>query len=155
MHQNNALTIKVAMSSNKPFSVIAFDYGTKNIGVAIGQSVTKSAQSAPPLKAKDGIPNWPLVEKLLGDWQAKQVVVGLPLNMDGSESELCKRARKFGNRLHGRYGVEVHFLDERLTTREAKSIARDQGYTGSNYAENPVDGIAAQLILEDFWRAAP
>lgn len=131
-------------------SLLAFDYGTKNIGVASGQTITHSATSQPPLKAKDGVPDWQQIEKLLKDWQPDLVLVGLPLNMDGSESELSARARKFGNRLHGRFGVKVEMVDERLSSFEAKGEVIERG--GSrDYKHNPVDSIAARVILESWF----
>nr|WP_324257375.1 Holliday junction resolvase RuvX [Cellvibrio fontiphilus] len=131
-------------------SLLAFDYGTKNIGVATGQTLTRSANAQAQLKAKDGIPDWSQIEKLLKDWQPDLVLVGLPLNMDGSESELSARARKFANRLHGRFGVKVELMDERLSSFEAKGEVMAQG--GSrHYKSNPVDSIAARLILESWF----
>ncbi len=135
----------------KPVTALAFDYGTQNIGAAIGQSVTQTARELMPLKARDGIPRWEEVEKLIKEWQPDVVVVGLPLNMDDSESELCVRARKFARRLAGRFNANVVLQDERLSTREAKTEARDRGYS-TRYAENPVDSIAARLILESWFR---
>lgn len=130
-------------------TLLAFDYGTKNIGVASGQTITRSASSLAPLKAKDGIPDWNQVEKLLAEWKPDLVLVGLPLNMDDSESELSARARKFANRIHGRFGVKVELMDERLTSFEAKSEVISRG--GSrDYKNNPVDSIAARLILESW-----
>ncbi len=130
-------------------TLVAFDYGTKNIGVASGQTITRSASSLPPLKAKDGIPDWAQIEKILTEWKPDVVLVGLPLNMDDSESELSTRARKFGNRLHGRFGVKVELVDERLTSYEAKGEVFARG--GSrDYKNNPVDSIAARLILESW-----
>ncbi len=127
--------------------LLAFDYGTKNIGVASGQSLTGTANSLAPLKAKDGIPDWSQIESLLRDWKPHLVLVGLPLNMDGSESELSTRARKFANRLHGRFGVKVELVDERLSSFEAKGEVISAG--GSrDYKNNPVDSIAARIILE-------
>jgi putative Holliday junction resolvase len=131
--------------------VIAFDYGTRSIGVANGQVVTGTASELPPLKADNGVPRWPEVQALLDIWQPDLVLVGLPLNMDGTESELAKRARKFANRIHGRFGYPVALYDERLSTREAKQEARERGHRGS-YRDNPVDSIAARLILESWWR---
>ena len=131
-------------------SLIAFDYGTKNIGVASGQTITRSANAQAQLKAKDGVPDWNQIEKLLKEWQPDLVLVGLPLNMDGSESELSTRARKFANRLHGRFGVKVELVDERLSSFEAKGEVMEQG--GSrHYKLNPVDSIAARLILESWF----
>ena len=128
-------------------TLVAFDYGTKNIGVATGQTITCSATSQPPLKARDGIPDWQQLEKLLAQWKPDLVLVGLPLNMDGTESELSARARKFANRINGRFGVKIEMVDERLSSFEAKGEIMGQG--GSrDYKNNPVDSIAARLILE-------
>jgi len=130
-------------------SLLAFDYGTGNIGVAYGQTLTATASELKALKAKDGIPNWHEVQALLDEWQPKLVLVGLPLNMDDTESELSTRARKFANRIHGRFGVAVEMVDERLSTFEAKEEAKERGHKG-NYAQNPIDSIAARLILESW-----
>lgn len=130
-------------------TLLAFDYGTKNIGVATGQTITSSANSLAPLKAKDGIPDWNQIEKIIKEWNPDLVLVGLPLNMDESESELSARARKFANRLNGRFGVKIEMVDERLTSFEAKGEVMSRG--GSrDYKNNPVDSIAARLILESW-----
>lgn len=132
-----------------PQTILAFDYGTATIGVAAGQTLTATAAELAPLKARDGIPDWKQIERLLHEWRPALLVVGLPLNMDGSESELAARARKFARRLHGRFGVGVQMMDERLSTFEAKQIAAERGQRG-NYAAQPVDSIAARLILESW-----
>lgn len=130
-------------------TLLAFDYGTKNIGVASGQTITRSASSLASLKAKDGVPDWTQIEKILAEWKPDLVLVGLPLNMDDTESELSARARKFANRLHGRFGVKIELVDERLTSFEAKGEVMGRG--GSrDYKNNPVDSIAARLILESW-----
>lgn len=131
-------------------TLLAFDYGLKNIGTAYGQSITGTATELPPLPARDGIPNWDQIGQLLNEWQPQLLLVGLPLNMDDSESELSQRARKFANRLHGRFGLRVELFDERLTTRLAKEEARERGHKG-NYATMPVDSIAARLLLESWF----
>lgn len=131
--------------------VLAFDYGTASIGVAYGQSVTGTANELKPLKAQNGVPQWEAVQALLAEWQPQLVIVGLPLNMDGTESELAARARKFANRIHGRFGYPIALFDERLSTREAKEEAFERGHRGS-FKDNPVDSIAARLILESWWR---
>ncbi|MDN6323424.1 MAG: Holliday junction resolvase RuvX [Halomonas sp.] len=130
--------------------ILAFDYGTRRIGVAVGNELLHSARELTPLTARDGIPDWKVVSQLLTEWQPDLLVVGLPLNMDGSESAMSIRARKFGNRLHGRYGKPCEMVDERGTTREAKLIAREAGHKG-NYRQDSVDGIAAILILEGWF----
>ncbi|WP_280539951.1 Holliday junction resolvase RuvX [Chromohalobacter sp. 11-W] len=130
--------------------VVAFDYGTRRIGVAVGNEMLGSATALAPLPARNGIPEWQQIGQLLKEWQPDLLVVGLPLNMDGTESDMSQRARKFGNRLHGRFGKPVEVFDERGSTRAAKRIARDAGHRG-NYRDDGVDGIAAQLILESFF----
>jgi putative holliday junction resolvase len=130
-------------------TLLAFDYGTKNIGVATGQTITSSATSLAPLKAKDGVPDWTQIEKIIAEWKPDLVLVGLPLNMDDSESELSARARKFANRLNGRFGVKIEMVDERLTSFEAKGEAMRRG-DSRDYKNNPVDSIAARLILESW-----
>lgn len=129
---------------------LSFDFGTKSIGCAVGQSITGTAQALPAFKAQNGIPDWQAIEKCIKQWQPDLLVVGLPLNMDGSEQELSLRARKFANRLHGRFGIRVELQDERLTTTEARAeIFQRGGYRALN--KSKVDGISACLILESWF----
>jgi putative Holliday junction resolvase len=137
-------------NANKPKSLLGFDYGLKQIGVANGQTLTSSASGLTILKAVDGIPDWSQVKKLLNEWKPDLVVVGLPLNMDDSESELSSRARKFARRLQGRFAVEVEMVDERLTSREAKMLGHEQGTQDLT----KIDHIAASLILQS-WLDCP
>ena len=134
--------------------MIAFDYGLTSIGAAYGQSLTGTAQPLSPLKARDGIPNWDEIGKLLTEWRPTRLVVGLPLNMDDSESELSQRARKFSRRLHGRFNIPTELMDERLTSFAAKQEARARGHCG-DYKKEPIDSFAAQMILEDWFRTQP
>lgn len=134
-------------------TLLGFDFGTYSIGVAVGQRITGTASALPALRAKDGQPNWDEVGKLLADWQPQALVVGLPLNMDGTEQVLTDLARKFGQRLHGRFGLPVHYQDERLTTVAAKArLFASGGY--KQLTKGKVDSAAAQLILEDFLNQA-
>lgn len=131
-------------------TAIAFDFGTSSIGCAVGQSITGTAQSLPAFKAQDGIPQWEQIEKCLQEWRPDMLVVGLPLNMDGTEQPLTLRAKKFANRLHGRFGIPVQLQDERLTTTEARSeIFSRGGYRALK--KGKVDGISACLILESWF----
>lgn len=130
--------------------ILAFDFGTRRIGVSVGNELLRSARELTPLPASDGIPDWNTISALVNEWQPDLFIVGLPLNMDDSESEMSTRARKFGKRLYGRYGKPCEMFDERGTTREAKNIAREQGH-GGNYRKESVDGIAAVLILEGWF----
>ena len=134
-------------------TALAFDFGTKSIGCAVGQSITGTAQALPAFKAQDGIPNWDAIEKCLKEWKPDVVIVGLPLNMDGTEQELTLRARKFANRLQGRFCVNVQLQDERLTTTEARSEIFDRGGFRA-LKKGKVDGISACLILESWFEVA-
>lgn len=135
-------------------SIMAFDFGTKSIGVAIGQRVTCTARLLTAFKAYDGVPDWLLVEKLLNEWQPETVVVGLPLNMDGSEQPLTVRARKFANQLHSRFGIQVILHDERLSTVEAIAWLFERG--GYRALEKgQVDAGSAVIILESWFQQFP
>lgn len=131
-------------------SVLGFDFGKKFIGIAIGQELTGSASPLGSVKANDGIPNWDNIEKYLKEWLPDYLVVGLPLNMDGTEQPLTKAAKKFGNRLHGRFGLPVEFQDERLTTADAKERLFAQGGY-KNLTKDNVDALSASLIIESYF----
>ena len=144
---------------NKICTILAFDFGTRQIGVAIGQALLNTANPLTILRANDGIPDWKQLKLLIDDWEPDQILVGLPLNMDGSESNFCQRTRKFGRRIHGKYGVKVAMVDERLSTFSAKNpnqVKRRQNNrtTLKNYRENPIDHIAAVIILQT-WLSDP
>jgi putative Holliday junction resolvase len=126
---------------------MAFDFGLRQIGVAIGNCLLGTTQPLRILKAKEGAPDWRAVEDLVNEWRPDLLLVGDPLNMDGSASELCQRARKFSRRLHGRLGLPVEMIDERLSSFEAKQNSREQGHRG-NFKEQPIDSYAAELILQ-------
>lgn len=127
--------------------LLGFDYGSKQIGVAVGQIITGQARELCILKAQNGVPDWQKVEALIKEWQPDAIVVGLPLNMDGTKSEMSDRAEKFARRLNGRFNLPVHTHDERLTTYEAKGQRLQQGQN-SGYREHPVDALAAALLLQ-------
>lgn len=131
---------------DSPVTVLAFDFGLRQIGVATGNALFETTQPLAILRAKDGVPDWQALEELVREWRPDLIVVGDPLNMDGSDSELCRRARKFARRLEGRLGVAVEMVDERLSSFEAKQSSRERGHAG-DYRKNPVDSQAAELIL--------
>ncbi|MDP9782799.1 Holliday junction resolvase RuvX [Pseudomonas fluorescens] len=128
--------------------LLGFDYGTKQIGVAVGQVITGQARELCTLKAQNGIPDWNQVEALIKEWKPDAVVVGLPLNMDGTPSDMCLRAEKFARRLNGRFNLPFYTHDERLTTFEAKGERLVRGGQKGSYRDNPVDAIAAALLLQ-------
>lgn len=132
--------------------LLGFDFGMRNIGVAVGQAITQTATPLSNIKAKDGIPRWELIEALIKTWKADAMVVGIPYNTDGSEQETSFAARKFAARLKARYHLPVFLMDERLTTVEAKLALKERRGTGA--AEHEVDSVAAKLILESWFREA-
>jgi len=133
-------------------TIIGFDFGKKYIGVAVGQELTGSASPLGSVKANDGIPHWDNLAVYLEEWQPDFIVVGLPLNMDGSEQQLTLDAKKFGQRITGRFGLKVEFQDERLTTADAKEqlFARG-GYR--NLKKDNIDAESAKLIIESYFEA--
>jgi putative Holliday junction resolvase len=131
-------------------TLLGFDFGTRSIGVAIGQRVTGTARPLGALKAQDGTPDWNAIAKLLKEWQPEAVVVGLPLNMDGTEQPLTARARNFANKIHGRFGMKIVLHDERLSTVEARAgLFEHGGYRALN--KGKVDSASAVVILESFF----
>jgi putative Holliday junction resolvase len=133
----------------KPRVVLGFDFGLSHIGVAVGQEVTYTANPLITLKAHDGKPNWDQVTKLIEQWRPDLLIVGLPLNMDQSEQPLTHAARRFGNRLHGRYGLPVEWIDERLSTVEAwEQLNLESTFLG----RRDIDQLAAQCILQTWLR---
>ncbi len=127
-------------------TVLAFDFGTKSIGVAVGQEITATASPLPALKARDGIPDWAQVETLYTQWEPDLVVVGLPLNMDGTEQDVTQRAKKFANRLHGRFRRPVETWDERLSTADAKAMLFELGGY-KKLTKDKVDSVSACVIF--------
>lgn len=132
-----------------PRTILSFDFGLKNIGVAVGQELTLSANPLTVIKARDGIPNWDEIKILLDQWQPQLLVVGLPLNMDGSEQEMTAASRRFGNRLNGRFNLPVEWQDERLTTFEALEQLGIRNKMQANDRDD-VDRLSAQIILQSW-----
>jgi putative pre-16S rRNA nuclease len=126
-------------------TLLAFDYGEKHIGVAVGQTLTGTANPLETVRVTSASPDWKAISRIVKTWQPGALVVGLPLNMDGSEQGVTRLARRFGNQLVGRYRLPVHLVDERLTTREARDRLVSTGRAGGD--DHPV---AAQVILESW-----
>lgn len=133
---------------------MAFDFGLRQIGVATGNRLLGTTSALPVLRARDGVPDWDGLGSVIAQWSPALLVVGDPLNMDGSAGELCQRARKFAQRLRGRFNLEVEMCDERLSSYEVKSQQRDLGHAG-DYRRHPVDSLAAELILRTWLAEHP
>lgn len=143
--------MKPVMPENQ--TLLGFDFGLKYIGVAVGQTVTGTATALITLQAKNGIPNWDEINALINEWKPAGLVVGIPLNMDGSEQQLTAEAKKFAQALE-RFHLPVYRVDERLTTKEARQrLFETGGYRALKKSQ--VDSFAAKLILETWLQSAP
>ncbi len=129
---------------------LCFDFGLRRIGVAVGQDLTGTASALTTLPARDGKPDWDAVGRLIAEWHPDAVVVGLPLNMDGTDHTLTHLARRFGNQLHGRYNLPAHFMDERLSSLEAEHLLK-----GKAHHKQDIDKLAAKVILESWLAEQP
>jgi len=128
---------------------LGFDFGTKSLGIAVGSTATGRAEPLTAAAVRHGLPDWAVVDRLVQDWQPAALVVGLPLNMDDSENAMTRAARKFGQRLHARYNLPVHWVDERLTSVEAKNAMVEARVPWSR-RKAKVDKLAAQTILQAY-----
>ena len=136
--------------SNSAQMIMAFDFGTQKMGMAVGQSLIESANPLALFPMKDGIPNWDELLKIVKQYQPNLFLVGLPLNMDETESELSARARKFARRLRHQTNIETLMVDERLTTREARGAM--ESYQAQGRKKVSADSIAAALFIESWYR---
>ena len=116
-------------------TILAFDFGEKRIGVAVGNTITKTAEALKILQEKNQDEKFKAIEALIQEWQPQLLVVGLPTHPDGAEHEMTLKAKRFGNQLHGRFQKEVVWVDERYT-----SVSVQDGN----------DALAAQLILQQY-----
>ena len=116
-------------------TILAFDFGEKRIGVAVGNTITKTAEALKIIQEKNQDEKFKAIEALIQEWQPQLLVVGLPTHPDGAEHEMTLKAKRFGNQLHGRFQKEVVWVDERYT---------------SVSVQNGNDALAAQLILQQY-----
>jgi putative Holliday junction resolvase len=134
--------------------VLAFDYGSRRIGLAVGQTTTGTASPAGVLRVS-GSPDWDAIDRCLRDWSPTRLVVGLPYNMDGSETVLTGACRAFARELARRSGLPVEFVDERLTSAAAQADLREARRSGARtrrVRREDIDANAARLILETWLR---
>ena len=130
-----------------PASALVFDFGLKHIGVAVALAGQNLARGVATVPARDGQPHWPSLDALLDEWRPDRLVVGDPLNMDGTAGTMAASARDFGQRIAERYGLAVDLVDERLSTFEALSRGAD---------ERDSHAVAAEMIAETWLgRARP
>ncbi len=126
-------------------TVLAFDFGTRRIGVAVGQARLGIAHPLTAIEATGHAAQLAAIETVVAEWQPGRLVVGLPLAMDGSEHDMTRSARKFGRRLEARFALPVSYVDERLSSHAAAERV------GAGRRKSELDRAAAQIILQDFF----
>lgn len=138
-----------------PFTALGIDYGKKSVGIAIGQSLTGTATELVTLRCDESRKSRARLledlKKIIEEWRPGVVVLGWPLNMDGSESDFCEEVKRFSHQLLAATGKSAVLMDERLTSREAKSIRNQRG----GFKESPVDALAAKILLESWFQEQP
>jgi putative Holliday junction resolvase len=125
-----------------PITVMAFDYGTRRVGVAVGNSVSKSGQALKMIAAPNSDAMFGEIEDLLKEWQPDRLIVGVPVYPDGTEHEMTAKARRFGNQLNGRFQLPIEWVDERYTSVVLEDDRRMQ---------DNLDAHSAALILEQYF----
>ena len=128
-------------------TLLGFDYGSKKIGVAIGQAVTKTATPLTTLHSVKNKPDWQGISKLIDEWRPDALIVGLPYQMDDLHAENAEPCQRFARQLEGRFHLPVHMVDEKLTSREAWSRIGGKGIRDVTQ----IDAMAAKLILETWF----
>ncbi|HEX5057485.1 MAG TPA: Holliday junction resolvase RuvX [Gammaproteobacteria bacterium] len=137
-----------------PTTILAFDYGQRRIGVAIGQSVTATARALTTVQYQGGEPPWNRIRQLIADWKPQLLLVGLPLHADGRDSAFSGEARGFATSLRQHFDIPVELQDEYLSSAEAQSQLRAQrrnGMRNRRIAKGNIDAVAAALILESWF----
>ena len=133
-------------------TVLAFDFGIKRIGVAIGESLLGQARALTTILAEANEPRFASIGELIRQWQPQLLVVGLPRSLDGSEHDMTARCRRFAHQLEGRFALPVALVDERLSSAEAEARLAGQGL-GWQARKGQIDAVAAQIILQDYFDA--
>ena len=119
---------------------MGFDFGERRIGIAVGQSISRTATPLLTLSAHAGQPDWAHVQRLIDEWRPDVLIVGKPSTLDGAPHGLLPAIERFAGRLRGRFGLAVEFVDERLSSHEALTTERTSRVT--------LDAVAASLIAE-------
>ena len=130
---------------------MAFDFGLKHIGIAIGQEITRTASTFYSINATEGHPDWTELDKIITEWKPNLFVVGDPFNMDGTRSKIQDLSDNFSTALNKRYDINIEKTDERLSSREAKERLENL-HIGTRDSSNK-HSISAQVILEDWFRS--
>lgn len=135
-------------------TVLGFDFGLARIGVASGELETGLASALTTVHAEANDARFAAIARLIAEWRPVALVVGIPTHLDGREHELTARCRRFANQLHGRYGLQVTLVDERLTSAEAEERLSEAGHQGWRKQKQRLDSTAAQIILLQYFESA-
>ena len=135
-------------------TVICFDFGLARIGIAVGETETGHAHPLTAIPEEANTARFAAIEKIFAEWKPALLVVGLPTHMDGSEHAMTVRCRRFANQLHGRYGLPVTLVDERLSSAEAEDRLNDAGLQGWRKQKPRLDSAAAQILLLQYFESA-
>ncbi|MCH6564236.1 MAG: Holliday junction resolvase RuvX [Proteobacteria bacterium] len=130
-------------------TVIGFDYGTSWIGIAVGQTLTAQARPLSAIKSFKRSPNWEAISLLLSEWKPQKLIVGLPTSDYSETKYMTDKASRFSRQLHGRFHIDTQLIDERLTTREAYTIAIA---SRKRKSKSEIDSLSAVLITETWLR---
>jgi len=133
-------------------TVLGFDFGEKRIGIAVGDFETRLAHPLTTLAAADNRSRFAAIAALVREWRPVRLIVGLPAHADGTEHEMSRLARRFAQRLHGRFGIPIDLVDERFTSAAAETALRATG-AGARRRKAALDAVAAQEILRTFFAA--
>ncbi|MFW0055809.1 MAG: Holliday junction resolvase RuvX [Coxiella endosymbiont of Dermacentor silvarum] len=151
---NSRLSVEANFAKSSHLIALGFDFGLKRIGVAIGQTLTQSANPVTILKAENGIPDWEKIKKIIKIWKVNILVIGVPYNMNSSKQQpITYAALKFSNKLKLKSGLPYYTVDERLTTVEAKRLWWfDQKFQKNVKLPQQFDSYAAKIILEQWFQ---
>lgn len=130
---------------NTPVTVLGFDFGMRHIGVSVGQSITKTARGLEVIAAHQGIPDWKKISTLIAQWYPDALIVGLPFDMEDKETQITKAAKQFGQQLFDHFQLPVHYIDEKLSSKEARLLLMEKR---EKLEKANIDKMAAQLILQ-------
>jgi putative holliday junction resolvase len=139
----------VALSKSSGHTILAFDYGEKYVGVAVGDTETRLASPLGMFSAGGAAQRLAEIDTLVREWHPDRILVGLPLTMDGAEHVMTRRARRFARQLEARFRLPVEFADERLSSASAESTLRESGRGGRRH-KHEAHGLAAQIILQGY-----
>lgn len=134
-------------------TVLAFDFGLRRIGIAIGETVAGSARPLTVIDARDNATRFAAIGHVIAQWQPVLLVVGLPFSLDGQATDMTARCRRFANQLHGRFGLPVTLVDERITSAEAETQLRQHSHDWRQ-RKPLLDATSARIILQNYLNAA-